>query len=184
MKEVILNGAIRGDTADFTLVSRMREAKFAIDPMEIASECMDHTLAGIETTGDALCFLMWQISQPGYSRIQERLRNEFDNNQDVSFEQLQYLDAVVKEGLRMFPSIPMSLPRCVPSGGAVVDGCALPGGTIVSCQPYSMHRTDQTVFPDPESFRPDRWLVEKGAAERNRMFFAFSNGGRGCIGKQ
>ncbi|EEU37816.1 uncharacterized protein NECHADRAFT_54753 [Fusarium vanettenii 77-13-4] len=182
-RQLILDGATGGPVADFTLVSRMREDKFGMGPMVIASECMDHTLAGIETTGDALCFLMWQISQPGYEIIQERLRDEFLANEGVSFEQLPYLEAVVKEGLRVFPSIPMSLPRCVPPEGASVDGHWLPGGTLVSCQPYSMHRMDEVAFPEPDSFKPERWLEEKGLAERNRLFFTFSNGGRACIGR-
>ncbi|KAF5715962.1 cytochrome P450 monooxygenase 4ac1 [Fusarium mundagurra] len=181
--ELVLNGVKKGGVADFTLVSRMQEEKFGMGTFDIASECMDHMLAGIETTGDALCFLMWQISQPGYTFIQERLRDEFRANPDVPLDQLEYIEAVVKEGLRVFPSIPMSLPRCVPEGGATVDGHWLPGGTIVSCQPYSMHRTDEEVFPRPDSFEPQRWLEEKGSAERNRLFFAFSSGGRACIGR-
>ncbi|KAF5682004.1 cytochrome P450 monooxygenase [Fusarium denticulatum] len=181
--ELVLNGVKKGGVADFTLVSRMQEEKFGMGVLDIASECMDHMLAGIETTGDALCFLMWQISQPGYIFIQERLRDEFRANPDVPSDQLEYLEAVVKESLRVFPSIPMSLPRCVPEGGATVDGHWLPGGTIVSCQPYSMHRMDEEVFPRPDSFEPQRWLEEKGSAERNRLFFAFSNGGRACIGR-
>nr|WGZ60647.1 cytochrome P450 [Fusarium reticulatum] len=181
--EFVLNGVKKGGVADFTLVSRMQEEKFGMDSIVIASECMDHMLAGIETTGDALCFLMWQISQPGYESIQEKLRDEFRENPEVPLDQMEYLEAVVKEGLRVFPSIPMSLPRCVPAGGATVDGHWLPGGTIVSCQPYSMHRMDKEVFPNPDDFEPQRWLEEKGSAERNRLFFAFSNGGRACIGR-
>ncbi|KAF4468343.1 benzoate 4-monooxygenase cytochrome P450, partial [Fusarium albosuccineum] len=182
-RNLMLTGAAGIDVADFTLVSRMRDEKFGLGHLDIASECMDHMLAGIETTGDALCFLMWQISQPGYEAIQERLRDEFKANEGIPFEQLPYLEAVVKEGLRVFPSIPMSLPRCVPPEGSEVDGHWLPGGTIVSCQPYSMHRMDETVFPEPDAFKPERWLEEKGSTERNRLFFAFSNGGRACIGR-
>ncbi|KAM0442364.1 hypothetical protein ACHAQK_004704 [Fusarium lateritium] len=181
--EFVLSGVKKGGVADFTLVSRMQEEKFNMDATVIASECMDHMLAGIETTGDALCFLMWQISQPGYRFIQEKLRDEFRENPEIPLDQLVYLEAVAKEGLRVFPSIPMSLPRCVPVGGATVDGHWLPGGTIVSCQPYSMHRMDEEVFPNPDEFEPRRWLDEKGSAERNRLFFAFSNGGRACIGR-
>jgi cytochrome P450 len=182
--EFVLNGVKKGGVAGFTLVSRMKEEKFGMDTTVIASECMDHMLAGIETTGDALCFLMWQISQPGYESTQEKLRDEFLENPDVPLDQLAYLEAVVKEGLRVFPSIPMSLPRCIPAGGATVDGQWLPGGTIVSCQPYSMHRMDEGVFPNPDDFEPQRWLEEKASTERNRLFFAFSNGGRACIGRQ
>jgi cytochrome P450 len=78
----------------------------------------------------------------------------------------------------------MSLPRYVPRGGREIDGFFVPEGTIVSSQAYSVHRVDRTAFPDPDIFRPERWLDLKGDAERRRLFFAFANGGRGCVGKQ
>lgn len=58
----------------------------------------------------------------------------------------------------------------------------IPEHTIVSCQPWTLHR-NAVAFPSPETFRPERWLEEKGKSERERMFFSFSQGSRGCIGK-
>ncbi|CAG9949200.1 unnamed protein product [Clonostachys rosea f. rosea IK726] len=171
------------NSASFTLVGALQDGKGSLDSTQIASECMDHMVAGIETTGDALCFLMWQLSQPAYVGLQDRLRAELRENAHMSIHELPFLDAVVKEGLRVFPSIPMSLPRCVPVGGAIVDGDWLPEGTTVSCQPFSMHRMDESVFPAPDNFNPDRWLEEKRNADRNRLFFSFSAGGRACIGR-
>jgi cytochrome P450 len=155
-----------------------------MEHLDIAAECLDHMAAGIDTTGDGLCFLLWELSQPSSASYQQRLREELLANPGASPDKLPFLDAVVMEGLRCFPPIPMSLPRYVPSGGRHIDGFFVPGGTIVSCQAYSVHRIDEAVFPDPDVFKPDRWLDEKGDAERRRLFFAFANGGRGCIGKQ
>ncbi|CAK7199571.1 hypothetical protein SEUCBS139899_002252 [Sporothrix eucalyptigena] len=172
--------------ADFTLLARLQDPALGLTRMQMAAECMDHMAAGIETTGDVLCWLMWQISLPAFQGVQDRLFAELQANRDPSkYDSLPYLNAVLKEGLRMFPSIPMSLPRHVPEGGRVIDGTWLPGGTIVSCQPYTMHRFDQDVFPRPDEFEPDRWLdtTPEQDAEMNRRFFAFSNGGRGCLGK-
>ena len=151
---------------------------------------MDHLAAGIDTTGDGLCFLMHHLSLPraDCERIQRRLHEELAQHPAAgdphALDDLPYLDAVVKEGLRVWSPIPMSFPRVVPGGGRVVDGVALPAGTIVSCQPFTMHRLDTGVFPDPEEFVPERWLEPEGATERNQYFFAFAAGGRGCIGKQ
>ena len=155
-------------------------------PLLSASECMDHLVAGIDTTGDGLCFLMHHLSLPlpSSQRVQDKLHAELRENAGAPLDDLPYLEAVIKEGLRMFGPIPMSLPRLVPAGGRVVDGVHLPGGTIVSCQPYTLHRLDEAIWPDPEEFLPERWLVPEGAAERNQLFFAFAAGGRGCIGKQ
>jgi cytochrome P450 len=47
-----------------------------------------------------------------------------------------------------------------------------------------VHRIEKEVFPEPDRFNPDRWLEKEGDAERKRLFFAFANGGRGCVGKQ
>ncbi|KAH8897597.1 benzoate 4-monooxygenase cytochrome p450 [Thozetella sp. PMI_491] len=182
-KALVLNAVEKGDAADFTLLSRMKNPKLGLHDIEMAAECMDHMAAGIETTGDTLCWLMWQISQPEFHYVQERLHAEFEKLGDVPFDQFPYLDAVVKEGLRVFPSIPMSLPRVVPKGGRSIDGYWLPEGTIVSCQSYTMHRWDEDVFPEPDRFRPERWLDVESEPDRNRIFFAFSNGGRGCLGR-
>ncbi|CAK7215187.1 hypothetical protein SCUCBS95973_002396 [Sporothrix curviconia] len=172
--------------AEFTLLARLQDPALGLTRMQMAAECMDHMAAGIETTGDVLCWLMWQLSLPSCRGIQDRLYAELrDNSDPAKYDGLPYLHAVLKEGLRMFPSIPMSLPRHVPAGGRVIDGTWLPEGTIVSCQPYTMHRFEEDIFPLPDTFSPDRWLgadPEKDA-EMNRRFFAFSNGGRGCLGK-
>ncbi|KAM0562633.1 hypothetical protein ACHAPJ_002323 [Fusarium lateritium] len=149
----------------------------------MAAECLDHMAAGIDTTGDVLCFLMWELSQPRSTKYQHLLREEFQNKPDVPFDELPILDAVLNEGLRCFPAIPMSLPRYVPQGGRVIDGFSLPGMTVVSCQAMSVHRINDDVFPDPDKFYPERWLEAEGDADRRRHQWAFSSGGRGCIGK-
>lgn len=152
--------------------------------IDIAAECMDHMAAGIDTTGDGLCFLMYQLSLPESVYVQQKLFEEFKSNADKALDDLPYLDAVVKEGLRCFPPIPMSQPRYVPKGGRTIDGYYIPGGTIVSCQAYTLHRLNEDIFMNGNKFLPERWLEEKGSLERNKLFFAFGAGGRGCTGKQ
>lgn len=136
---------------------------------------MDHLAAGIDTTGDALCFLTYALSlpTPAAESIQSRLTTELRSNQSAHIDQLPYLDAVVREGLRCWPPIPMSFPRYVPSGGRTIDGHWIPSETIVSCQPYTLHK-DEALFPRALEFVPERWLESKGAKEREETFFAFS----------
>ncbi|KAI1405764.1 cytochrome P450 3A13 [Hypoxylon fuscum] len=181
--DMVMSACAKTDSAQFTLLSRMQDKNYDMEQIDMAAECLDHMTAGIDTTGDALCFLMWEISQPGSFHVQRRLQEELLANPDTNFDKLLYLDAVVSEGLRCFPAIPMSLPRYVPSGGRTIDGYLVPAGTIVSCQAYSTHRVDETVFPQPDLFDPNRWMQEAGELERKRLFFSFASGGRGCIGK-
>lgn len=182
--QYVLDTSQAHDPAAFTLMSRMQEKTGELDGIDMAAECLDHMAAGIDTTGDALCFLMWELSQPRSLEFQRRLSDELRKNRDMALDQLPLLDAIVCEGLRCFPAIPMSLPRYVPEGGREIDGHWVPQKTKVSCQAFSVHKCNKDVFPEPQMFNPYRWLDEDGDAERRRLLFAFANGGRGCVGKQ
>ncbi|KAM5352811.1 hypothetical protein ACJ41O_005533 [Fusarium nematophilum] len=172
----------KGNHADFTLMARLLGSN-NMDLQNIAAECLDHIGAGIDTTGDTLCFLMWELSQPRNSARMARLHRELSQGAYESLEKLPYLNAVINEGLRLWAPGTVSLPRYVPGGGKHIDGYFLPGGTVVSCQSYTTHRFESDVFPEPETFLPERWLDPKGETERNRLFFAFGGGARSCIGK-
>lgn len=145
---------------------------------------MDHMAAGIDTTGDALCFLMYQLSSPESWHVQSKLLQEFSESNGKSCDDLRYLDAVVKEGLRCFSPIPMSQPRYVPQGGRTIDGYFIPEGTIVSAQAWSVHQLNEDVYPEGDKFLPERWLDEKKSLVMERLFFAFGLGARGCTGRQ
>ncbi|CAI7653153.1 unnamed protein product [Penicillium pancosmium] len=162
-----------------------------LDDMEIASECADHLLAGIDTTSDSLMFMIWAISRPENLKFQRRLQEEirsmpanlFNADGIASVEicdKLRYLDAVIKETLRLYAPLPASEPRSFPAD-STIDGYAIPARTTVSMSPYSIHRNAQ-VFENPTSFNPDRWLVEEEDVELNRWFWSFSSGARMCIG--
>lgn len=169
---------------EHSLAYKLKTSTRKFTPDQVAAECMNHLAAGIDTTGDALCFLLHQLSKPEFLSIQDKLITEIHNNIDKEIDNLPYLEAVIKEGLRCFPPIPMSLPRVVPAGGRVIDGYLIPGGTIVSCQAWSVHQLNPHVSPDGEKFMPERWLDQDSTIELNRLFFTFSAGGRSCTGKQ
>ncbi|KAF4997823.1 hypothetical protein FGRMN_3571 [Fusarium graminum] len=179
----VIENAGENGAAAFTVLNRLKEKGSVLDTIDMAAECLDHMAAGIDTTGDVLCFLMWELSLPRSIKYQRMLREEFRSKAEAPFDELPMLDAVLNEGLRCFPAIPMSLPRYVPHGGRIIDGFSLPEKTVVSCQAMSVHRINHLVFPDPDKFYPERWLEAEGDAGRRRHQWAFSSGGRGCIGK-
>jgi cytochrome P450 len=118
-----------------------------------------------------------------------KLRTELDSVMDPSecvvaydkVRHLPYLRACLDEALRMFPPSTFGLPRRTPPEGAPILGTFIPGDTSVSISAFVAHR-DPTVFPDPESFRPERWLGDD-AKELQAAFITFSAGARGCIGR-
>jgi cytochrome P450 len=140
------------------------------------AEIMDHLAAGVDTTGDALCFLMYLLSLPQNQSVQDELRIQL-KNKDAG---VTYMDAVISEGLRCFPPIPMSQPRVVPSEGIIIDGYDIPGESIVGVQAWSLHRNPKN-FEDPDEFRPERWL--RANKECKSAYLAFGTGNRRCKGK-
>ncbi|KAI1613822.1 benzoate 4-monooxygenase cytochrome p450 [Exophiala viscosa] len=171
--------------SDFTLATRLlQHPEMGMEDM--VAECLDHIGAGIDTTGDALCFLMWELSQSHNAERMQRLIEELqtcDPEHGGRLNQQPYLNAVIEETMRLWAPGTLPLPRYVPQGGRVIDGYYIPAHTIVSAQSYTVHRLDQSVFPEPDKFLPERWLEEKGSVDRQRLMFAFGSGARSCIGK-
>ena len=98
---------------------------------------------------------------------------------------LPYLSAVIKEALRCHPAVGLPLERVVPSGGITVAGHYLPGGTIVGCSAWVVHRNEAIFGSNPLEFRPERWLEaeESRKADMNNFMFSFGAGSRTCLGK-
>jgi len=190
---------VRIASSTATIIGRLGEShgskkQGGLSDLEIASEAADHLLAGVDTTSDTLMFLIWALSLPENSHFQEILIREIASLStfDLDFRgiptaeatgKLQYLDAVIKETLRLYAPLPASEPRSVPLD-TIIDGYKVPANTVVSMSPYSLHR-NADVFTDPLVFNPERWLGEqKQVAEMKKWFWAFSSGGRMCIGIQ
>jgi cytochrome P450 len=70
---------------------------------------------------------------------------------------LPYLDAVIQEAMRPYPSVGLLFERHVPPSGAQICGQHIPGGTIVDINAWVLQH-DQVVYPEPEKFIPERWL--------------------------
>lgn len=105
-----------------------------------------------------------------------------------SIDNLPLLDAILLETLRLRPSVPGSQPRITPSSTSrspisLCGYASIPAGVRVSAQAYSLHRNAK-VFPEPEVWKPERWLdaSQEKKEEMMRWFWPFGSGGRMCIG--
>jgi cytochrome P450 len=133
----------RGGTMDF--LSKFVQ-KHSADPSvfttyHVLSGCVSNMVAGSDTTSISLSAILYYVLRnPG---VLKRLRDEVDRHcpqnrasPHVTFAQSQnmpYLQAVIKEALRMHPATGLPLERVVPEGGATISGVFFPEGASSSC---------------------------------------------------
>ncbi|KAJ5265325.1 hypothetical protein N7524_006343 [Penicillium chrysogenum] len=99
-------------------------------------------------------------------------------------QNLPYLQACIKEALRLHPATGLPLARVVPKGGATLSGRFFPEGEIVGVNAWVIHQNESVFGPDTASYRPERWLEDPArSSEMDRNFLAFGAGARTCIGK-
>lgn len=166
-----------------------------ISPDEVRVQCQAIIFAGADSTAVMLATVLFHLVQNQdclrclRQELQELQGTDGDNNRNkaAGLHQPPYLRAVVKEGLRLGMANPSRLTRVVPAKGLWVGDVYLPPGTVVGAAPYVLHH-DPVVFPDPFTFRPERWLdadMHMGLKKPNmeKHLLMFGAGLRACIGK-
>ncbi|RYP79678.1 hypothetical protein DL769_002835 [Monosporascus sp. CRB-8-3] len=151
---------------------------------ELASHASVFMVAGAETTSTSLTAITTFIAQNKgcFDKLKEEVRSAFEDSAEINGEstaRLPYLKAVIEEGLRMFPPLALGFPRDSP--GETVDGHYIPKGVIVSAD-IRLVSMDPRNFPDPEMFKPERWINKSHPIDRRLTNLAFLLGPRGCLG--
>ncbi|VUC36328.1 unnamed protein product [Clonostachys rosea] len=145
-------------------------------------------LAGSETTATLLSGATFLLltNRDKYEKLTKEIRSAFSSPDEItinSVNQLKYLLAVFNEAARIYPPVPIGLPRIVPDGGEVVEGYWLPGGTVVSVPHVPAYHSERN-FRDSKKFVPERWLDDPIYRDDERgVLQPFSSGPRNCIGK-
>ncbi|KAE8351816.1 elymoclavine monooxygenase [Aspergillus coremiiformis] len=166
-------------------IDPMHQEKVHVVPHPL-QDIFNFLAGGSDTTAySTSCAVHYLLSSPGVlASLQTELdasapfiREDFDHKR---IQRLPYLNAVVKETLRLSNPVPGCLPRTVPVGGTRLGSVDLPAGTAVSVSLLSVQQNPQ-LFPQPQTFRPERWLGDEGKAIE-KWNVAFSRGPRQCIG--
>ncbi|EXJ63764.1 hypothetical protein A1O7_00099 [Cladophialophora yegresii CBS 114405] len=181
-------------TDDFlTKLLRMHALQPDRFPMgAVVSTCITNIGAGSDTTSVSLAGILHQLMKSPATL--QKLRQELDqaieergSSDMLSFQEAQklpYLQAVIKEGLRMHPATGLPMVRVVPKGGATIAGRYFPEKTEVGVNSWVAHANRNMFGADAEEFKPERWLEDaERAAEMNRNILTFGAGSRTCIGK-
>jgi len=173
-----------GATGRTDILSLLLEARDEHgEPMrddELVDEMFTLLLAGHETTATSLAWVVWHLLN--HPDAMATLRQEIaEVSGGASLEaqhlpRLKYLDAVIKESMRLTPVATMVARRL--HAPARIGGLDLPAGTSVGANIYMAHRRPD-VWPDPERFDPTRFLA---ARPDPFTYFPFGGGVRRCLG--
>ena len=162
-------------------------------PIRLRNEGALTVLAGADSPAKTLTIIHYYlVANP---TILSKLRDELETLPATALwsqlERLPYFSAVIEEGNRLSWGVTARTARIAhepivytPSSytltGTSRKSYTIPPGTPYSTTTLCVH-TDPTVFPDPYTFNPDRFLGEEGQ-ERRKFNMAFNKGGRKCIG--
>jgi cytochrome P450 family 135 len=151
------------------LMSARDEDGNALTDEELRDELMTLLLAGHETTATALAWTLERLVR--HPEVLARLREEQEAGSH------EYLDAVVKETLRLRPVVPGVIRQL--QRPLTIGGIDLPKGVHIAPSIYLIHRRPD-VYPDPDAFRPERFLGED--VPSTYEWLPFGGGIRRCLG--
>eukprot|EP00055_Hartaetosiga_balthica_P004255 m.10839 g.10839 ORF g.10839 m.10839 type:complete len:492 (+) comp3733_c0_seq1:76-1551(+) len=154
----------------------------ALDDTRLRDVIMNFVIAGRDTTANCLTWAFYELSQNPL--VLKQLVEEIDRvvGQDaVTFshvnDQLPFTHNVIKETLRLHPSVPKDVKTAV-KDDILPDGTDIPAGTHVVYMPWVMGRL-KSNYDDPMLFNPDRWNT---ITKTHYEFTAFNAGPRLCLG--
>ncbi|KAI0169620.1 cytochrome P450 [Hypoxylon sp. FL1284] len=176
--------AINDSRNDFVslLVEKVRAGE--VGKEEMTAHVSTLTIAGGETVATTLasltCFL---TKNPGrLQRLVDEIRTAFKSFDEINAttaQQLPYLQAVLNEGLRLFPPASGGAPRVSP--GFELHGYYIPPGTEINVSPWTITH-DAKYFSDPWDFKPERWL-DADSTDVKDASRPFLLGPRDCLGR-
>ncbi|XP_060732792.1 sterol 26-hydroxylase, mitochondrial-like isoform X2 [Tachysurus vachellii] len=144
-------------------------------------------LGGVDTTSNTMMWALYLLSQD--PKAQDALYQEVNSvikgdkiptAEDIN--KMPYLKAVIKETLRMFPVVPINA-RLLSENDVIIGGHYFPKKTTFLMHHYAIGH-DETIFPEPRVFKPERWLRDGRKRPSPFGSIPFGFGVRGCVGKR
>ncbi|CEI38406.1 unnamed protein product [Fusarium venenatum] len=149
------------------ILARREESPESFSMDEVLDSCAMNLIAGSDTTAISLTAIFWFLIRNPQALCQ--LREEIDAKmgeqeepRPLPFKETQampYLQAVIKEAIRLHSPAGISMARIVPKGGATIAGHYLPEGVrSTGVNPWVTHIDPNVYGPDAQVFRPERWI--------------------------
>ncbi|CAH0595500.1 unnamed protein product [Chrysodeixis includens] len=177
-----------GDSISNSKTGKNDKVQLKVDDDLLVAQCIMFFAAGFETSATTISFTLYELAKN--QEAQNRVIEEIDayckrmNNKLVyeCINELPYLDAAVYETLRMYPIFGV-LTREVMDDYEFSTGLRVDKGVRVHIPIYHMHYNPD-YFPDPEEYKPERFLPENKRDVKPYTFFPYGEGPRICIGSR
>ena len=151
------------------LIRARRQDGSPLTDRELRDQLVTLMMQGHTSTATALAWALERLTR--HPEVFERLRAELQTDGD------EYLDAVIKESLRVRPPLPIAGAREV-SRPFQLGGYEIPADTLVTVCIYLLHQ-NADLYPEPDRFRPERFLEQPAG---RYTWIPFGGGLRSCIG--
>ncbi|TMW65593.1 hypothetical protein Poli38472_008235 [Pythium oligandrum] len=172
-------------------VEQSSEDAEGLRPEDLVEFILTFVLAARDTTAVTLSWMLYALSINPH--VEEALRDELAQKIDVDKDtylttehvrSLTFLEATIKETLRLYPAVPYTMREAV-NDTFLCGDIYVKKGQVVGLSAYSMGRNPMIWGLDVNEFKPERWIDQKTGELINipaSKFFSFSAGPRTCIG--
>jgi len=179
------SGSKNGDFIDRLLEMKATVTKQGIiSEDQLAAQGMIFFLAGFETTAHSMGSLCYLLSKN--PEAYDILEAEIDGLSSDTFDhdtigELPYLEACIKEAMRLIPAVGRNDRKCTKDWE--YNGIKIKKGTFVGLMNYVIHHNPE-YWPEPELFKPERFLKENSGNIKPCTYLSFGSGPRACIGER
>ncbi|XP_072746469.1 cytochrome P450 4C1-like [Anoplolepis gracilipes] len=169
------------------LLDMNEKSDVSLTDEELRAHVDTFVFAGHDTTSISVSWTLFCIGNDlkCQEKVHEELKEIFKDSQIPAslkeLSQLKYLERVIKESRRLYPSVPLILRKI--SEDIKMDKYIIPKGTSVAAPIMLLHR-NPAIWSDPLKFDPDRFLSENLKQIHPCAYIPFSVGPRNCIGQK
>ncbi|KAJ3031729.1 UNVERIFIED_CONTAM: hypothetical protein HDU68_000664 [Siphonaria sp. JEL0065] len=185
-QQIAMQHEVPNDLLTYMLTERTDAGQGMSDSL-IRDQVMTFLIAGHETTSNTLSWALFEIDR--HPKVLEACLQEIVNvgisddiPTDKQVSDLQYIERVLKETLRYHAPL-RQVGKKAKQDNVLPGGYLVQRGTAVSVHIDAMHHNPD-IFVDPEVFDPERWTHENESQRSIYSWLPFSQGPRGCIGRQ
>ncbi|CAI2358122.1 unnamed protein product [Caenorhabditis sp. 36 PRJEB53466] len=152
---------------------------------DVVGACFLFLLAGFDTTANTLAYASYLLAKnPAKMDIAQEEVTRVCRSPNISYDEivgLKYMDAVVKESMRLYPVGAFACSRtCMKS--TTLGNLQIDVGVSVEADVHALHRSTEIWGDNPDVFFPERWLDPNAAHRHNMSWIPFGAGPRQCVG--